>query len=546
MHAPASLLDALYDHARAGREDVAFEFLTARRTVRERLSFTELCAASQSLADELHGLVGPGNAVPLVFAPGLSFIVALLACWQLRAAAVPLAPELLRRDPRASRELLDPLNAPCVLCDDSTAQLAQDAPSAPWHRLGPLRTTAAYAAPPSLDPDSTALVQYTSGSTGTPRAVAISHANLMANMEMIRTAFGHGPHSTVVGWAPLYHDQGLIGNVLQPLFLGARCALIAPQTFVRDPLLWPQLVSDYRAHTSGGPNFAYDLCVARFRREKLADVDLSGWKVAFNGAEPIRPASVARFCECFAPLGFDAQSMFPCYGLAEATLFVSGGPGRRATRIAMGQERPRVGCGRAAPASRIRIVNPRSMRTCGPYEIGEIWVAGPHVARSYWLDAEATRTRLRARLPGDDHDYLRSGDLGFLDDTGELFPAGRLKEVIIQHGRNFSPHDIESTVAAASDQLDPVRGVVFGVEIEGRERVIAVQELRREARAKVAEDEVVRSIRRRVNAVHGLVLDQVLLVRPHTLPFTTSGKKQRTKVREAYLAGRLASDEALV
>lgn len=532
-----TLTGIIHTRALAIPEREAFRFLAGRHEEQDRLSYAQLWAEAQALAESLRERVPADARVPLVFAPGLTFIVALLACWMLRATAVPLAPESFRRDPLDRFGLLRRLGAPCVLSDVGTIALAAGGSPIPWLDVSRRRGIAcdATAKPPESDPRDVALLQFTSGSTSAPRGVELTHGNLIANMEMIRRSFGHDGDSVVAAWAPLYHDQGLIGNVLQPLHLGSRCVLFSPKTFVRDPLLWLQIVSDHRVHTSGGPNFAYDLCVGRFSPAKLSGVDLSSWRVAFNGAEPVQAETLSRFAECFAPFGFDRRSMFPCYGLAEATLLASGGPARRAPVEKRVAGSARIGCGRVPEGTSIRIVDPDSGAACRAHEVGEIWISGPHVARGYWGDQAATRAHFG--------DYLRTGDLGFLDEAGELFPTGRLKDLIIQHGRNHTPEDVERTIAAASDDLDPYRGVVFSLDPGGREEVVAVHEIRRTSRRNAPVAEIVRAIRRDVSAAHGLTLHRVILVSNNTIELTTSGKKRRAQVRADYLAGKLPALE---
>ena len=533
------------------------------------LSFAQLYAKAQAVADGLRGRVAPGALVPLVFAPGLEFIAALLGCWLLRAVPVPFAPETFRRSPRDRHTLLQRLAAPCVLCDDSSAAHHLVACSIPLARISEVAHAADgdIAPPPALGPEDVALVQFTSGSTAAPRGVVITHGNVISNMEMIRKMFGHDRHSGVAGWAPFYHDQGLVGNILQPLYLGSRCVLFPPKIFVRDPLLWLEVISDYRIHTSGGPNFAYELCVARFNATRMRGVNLSSWQIAFNGAEPVQADTLARFSDCFAPYGFERHSMYPCYGLAEATLFASGAPGRRMPvlrqaaeplRPASAEARMRVGCGRAPAGTELLIVDPDMRMPCPPHVTGEIWISGAHIAQGYWQDDAATVASFKARrADASDTEYLRTGDLGFVDETGEVFPTGRIKELVIQFGKNYAPHEIEQTIAASRPELDPQRGVVFSVDGVGREIVIAVHEVKREHRHAVPAADIVQAIRRQVAAVHGLTIHHVILAPPNTIPYTTSGKKMRTQVRAHYLAGALktlasaahettGTDEALV
>ncbi|MGH9362673.1 MAG: fatty acyl-AMP ligase, partial [Thermoanaerobaculia bacterium] len=325
----------------------------------------------------------------------------------------------------------------------------------------------------------------------------VTHGNLLHNEAMIAAAFGQSASSVIVGWLPLYHDMGLIGNVLQPLFVGATCILMSPTDFLQQPWRWLDAISRYRASTSGGPNFAYELCVQKIGAEQRAGLDLSSWEVAFNGAEPVRHDTMERFARAFSPCGFRREAFYPCYGLAEATLFVSGG-GKGRAPLVMAVESPAlerhqvapaapespsgralVGCGRPWMGQEVAIVDPESHRRCAPGQVGEIWVAGPSVAAGYWRQPEATEQDFRARLADTgEGPFLRTGDLGFVH-AGELFVAGRLKDLIILRGRNLYPQDIERTAEGSHPALRPGCGAAFSVDVEGEERLVVVQELDR-------------------------------------------------------------------
>jgi acyl-CoA synthetase (AMP-forming)/AMP-acid ligase II len=403
-----------------------------------------------------------------------------------------------------------------------------------------------------------AFLQYTSGSTSRPKGVMVSHANLLDNLEMIRRALGNSQSATTVSWTPLHHDMGLILNVLQACFVGAACVLMAPVSFLQRPLSWLKAIHDCSAEVAGGPNFAFDLCVSRFRPDAMVGVDLSGWRVAFNGAEPVRAETLRRFATTFAPYGFDARAFYPCYGMAEATLLISGG--RRgagaaiaeASRAAMQSlhiAAPRdqddaaalVGCGTALEGERIAIVDPETRRRCAPGRIGEIWVAGANVARGYWRSEAASAEAFGGAIadePG--ARWLRTGDLGALDARGELFVTGRIKDLIIVRGVNHYPQDIEFTAQKANACLRPGFGAAFAVlDPQGLERVVIVQEVERTYRNSIDPGAVAADIREAVAEQHELALHDVVLAAPGTVPKTTSGKIQRRLIRQLWQEGRI-------
>jgi acyl-CoA synthetase (AMP-forming)/AMP-acid ligase II len=410
-----------------------------------------------------------------------------------------------------------------------------------------------------------ALLQYTSGSTGTPRGVIVTHANLMHNSALIAEACGHRPGQTIAGWLPLFHDMGLIGLVLQAAFCGLQCVFMAPERFLMRPWLWLQMIADYGACSSPAPNFAYDLCVDKVGPEQKANLDLSCWRNALNGSEPVRPTTLERFASAFCACGFRPNAFFPCYGLAEATLFATGrGAGRvLARRLADGtllantDSGGHVGCGLGFGDTEIAIVDPQTAVTVPAGQIGEIWLAGQSIADGYWKSPEATAAAFNARLAasgdieGRNLKWLRTGDLGFVAD-GELFITGRLRELIIVAGRNHFPTDIERTVESADPAIGASGAVAFSVDLDGAERLIIAAEVRREyARSpigKTPRDFDPEAVRRRIRAA--VVADnevapyEVVLLRPGAVPRTSSGKVSRLSTREAYLdqtLGRLES-----
>jgi acyl-CoA synthetase (AMP-forming)/AMP-acid ligase II len=540
-------------HATAHPDRPACTFLDERGTVRASLTYGELHRRALAVAARLRRRYAPGERALLAFPQGLDFVVAFLGCLHAGVIAVPVNP------PRRSRvqEATASIVADCAPAVVLTGADAAEALRAALHpHCGPLDVLLVDAAAdeqadelPAPVGEEIAFLQYTSGSTAEPKGVLVTHANLVANEEMIRCAFGHDAGSTVVGWAPFFHDQGLIGNLLQPLWVGATAVLMSPMTFVRRPLLWLETISRYRAHTSGGPNFAYDACVAAARRGPVPALDLSCWEVAFNGAEPVRPETLREFAATFGPYGFEPAALHPCYGLAEATLIVTGsgkGRGPRTTtadaealaagRYTPGTGRELAGSGTVLPGEEIRIVDPETRLPCPPDRVGEIWVLGPHVARGYWRRPDATRETFRAELPGEPgRYYLRTGDLGVLVDD-ELLVVGRLKDITIIRGRNHHSHDIEHTVAGAHPALQPGAGAAFAVAGSQGEQLVVVQEVRREHRRAGDRRDVTAAVRAALAREHGLSAEVVLTL-PGRVPRTSSGKVRRAAARRQYAAG---------
>ncbi|HSD45842.1 MAG TPA: amino acid adenylation domain-containing protein, partial [Pyrinomonadaceae bacterium] len=558
-----TLVDLLEWRARFQAERVAYTFLGEGEAERISLTWSDLHRKAQLIGRQLAALDATGKTVLLLYPSDLEYVVAFFGCLYAGAIAVPAYPPRLNRtlhrlqaivsDSQAKlalsvsfiRERIEPL---CQQFPDlkslrwlNTDDVADDARDE-WIR-------------PSLTADTTAFLQYTSGSTSQPKGVIVSHANLMHNEHLIQQAFDQTESSVIVGWLPLYHDMGLIGNVLQTLFVGARCVLMSPAAFLQSPFRWLQAISYFKATTSGGPNFAYDLCARKVSEEQRAQLDLSSWKVAFNGAEPIRPATFQRFAKAFASCGFRPEAFHPCYGLAEATLFVTGksADGRPKTQAFNAAELIKnrvtssngngtenkllVSCGVSFGDQKLAVVNPETQTPCAAGEVGEIWLAGPSVAAGYWNQPQATEEIFHARLEGDtSQTYLRTGDLGFIHD-GELYVTGRLKDLIIIRGLNHYPQDIEQTVEQSSKLLRPGCGAAFSVEIEGEERLVIVQEVQRNRTA--PDEEIFDAIRQRIAEEHEIQVYAIALIRQGSIQKTSSGKIQRRACRRAFLDGGL-------
>ncbi|AEH10339.1 fatty acyl-AMP ligase [Candidatus Protofrankia datiscae] len=535
----------------------AYVFLDEYEKEKEVLTYGELHARALAVAGWLSRRCGAGDRALLVFPPGLDFIVAYFGCLYAQVVAVPVNPPRKQQVQDTTLRIVRDCEPSAVLTAnamiESTRSALEPVHTVPhWLPVDRITDMAETGFDPSpCSADSIAFLQYTSGSTSDPKGVVVSHGNLAANQEMIRQAFGHDRNSTFVGWAPLFHDQGLIGNVLQPLWIGATSILMSPMAFIRWPLLWLSAISRYRAHTSGGPNFAFDACVTRAARGDIPELDLSCWKVAFNGAEPIRPETLRRFAETFASYGFSEKTLYPCYGLAEATLLVTGsqkgrGPrtieadadalgDRRYAEASNGHARTLAGSGLILPEETLRIVDPETKRPCPADRVGEIWVAGEHVAQGYWRCPQATTDTFRATCDGEPgRTYLRTGDLGLVVD-GELYVVGRLKDLVIIRGRNYCPQDIEHTVQSSHDALRSGGCAAFSVLGPDGEKLVVVQEIRGDQRRKADVRDVTASIRAAVVREHDLSLGDLVLTLPGRLQKTSSGKIMRAAARKRYL-----------
>src|SRR5215210_3204321 len=553
-----SLIQVLRGRAVEHPERPAYTFLAEGEEEGARLTYGELDARARALAARLQRLGLAGERALLLYPPGLDFVAAFLGCLYAGTVAVPAyPPRSARMLPRLRSIAGDSRPAVALTTSDLLRQVEGLAGRLPelagvrWLAAdGPGDADAGLAAEwrePEGGGETLAFLQYTSGSTALPKGVMVGHGNLVHNEEMIQAAFGQSERSVIVGWLPLYHDMGLIGNVLQPLYAGASCVLMSPVAFLQRPSRWLRAISRYRATTSGGPSFAYELCVRRIPVAERRGLDLSSWEVAFNGAEPVRAETLERFAEAFGPAGFRREAFYPCYGLAEATLFVSGGTAGappavgsfRAVDLELGQAtmdpagRRLVGCGGPWLEQEIAVVDPRTGRRCPGERVGEVWVAGPSVAQGYWQRPEETERTFRARIEGEGgRPFLRTGDLGFLRD-GELFVTGRLKDLIILRGRNHYPQDLELTAEESHPALRQGSGAAFSVEAAGEERLVVVQELERRQEGEAAE--AAEAVRRAVAETHEVQVHEVVLVRAGTIPKTSSGKIQRHACRAGYL-----------
>lgn len=552
----------------------AYTFLADGETQTAHLTYAELDQRARTIAAILQAAGKPGDRVLLLYPPGLDYIAAFLACLYAGMVAVPAyAPgptHLGRRDRALSKRLFAIIEdarpslglTTSVLLNriNSQQQSLPEMQTVDWLTAEqlPMEYADRWNEPP-VRAESIAMLQYTSGSTGLPRGVILTHSNLLHNSAFIQQAFGQTPESQGVIWLPPYHDMGLIGGILQPLYTGFPVVLMSPVAFLQQPIRWLQAISDYRATTSGGPDFAYDLCVNKITEEQKASLDLQSWQVAFNGAEPIRHQTLERFAQAFASCGFRRQALHPCYGLAEATLLVSScQPGSAPTiqsfvasaleqnKALLAEDniqhnvRTYVSCGTIPGETGVRIVNHQTQSICQAGEIGEIWVAGPHIAQGYWQRAEETQHTFQARLADEpDKCFLRTGDLGFLLNQ-ELFITGRLKDLIIIRGQNHYPQDIEQTVEQSHPALRANSSAAFTVRQteSDEEKLIIVQELERQhQRENVVH--ITETIRKVVAEKHELQVHTIVLIKTGSIPKTSSGKIQRRSCQALFEAGEL-------
>lgn len=558
-----TLIDLLRGRALQQQNQLAYTFLVDGEAKEVSLTYQALDQRARSLAAKLQSMKATGERALLLYPPGLEFIAAFFGCLYAGVVAVPVP--LARRKERMIRlqaimadaqatfalttttvlisiehslkEELSTLR--CIATDNITYDLASD-----WQAS-------------KVSNDTLAFLQYTSGSTATPKGVMVSHKNLLHNQLLIEQAFQHTQETIFVGWLPLYHDMGLIGNVLQPLYLGVPCILMSPIAFLERPLRWLQAISRYKGTTSGGPNFAYDLCVSKITPSERSTLDLSSWEVAFNGADSVRAETIERFTNAFSQCGFLKSAFYPCYGLAEATLLVSGGfkasspvvqaiqiePLKRNQVILSDEENDKVqkfvGCGKAILEQQIVIVHPETLTCCSPLEVGEIWVSGKSVAQGYWRRPTETESIFCAYLQDTGSGpFLRTGDLGFLKD-GELFVTGRLKDIIVIRGSNHYPQDIELTAERSHPALRPSASAAFSVEVEGAEQLVVACEVERSYLRNLQSDEVTRAIRQAIWKQHELKVYAVLLLKTGSIPKTSSGKIQRQSCKAGFLGESL-------
>lgn len=526
-----------------------FLFLEGGEREGASYSFAELDRKARAIGSRLAALGARHKRVLLPHPPGLDFVASFFGCLYAGAVAVPSCSSLLSpRQYDRLRFIVDDAEVKFILAASAQSLTAfreslTDKKSALHLSLlaaDEVRETEGAAwSPAPCRPDDVAYIQYTSGSTSSPKGVVISHRNLISNQTMIQSAFGTGGDSVVVSWLPHFHDMGLVGVVQHAVYAGMSVVLMAPLDFIRRPVQWLRAISKYRASISGAPNFAYDLCVDRLKDEAVAELDLSCWKLAFNGSEPVKAGTMERFAEKFGKAGFRKKNFYPCYGLAEATLFVASRA--RSKPLLLRRRRQVVSCGQGWGSERLMIVDPKTHRRCSDGIEGEIWIAGPHVANGYWRRPDETREIFEAHLSDTGAGpFLRTGDLGYLLD-GELYITGRLKELIILHGKNHYPQDIEATVSSSHPLLRRNCGAAFSIDVTGREELVVFQEVQRQTPVERV-FEIKCAIRQALAENRAVKPYSVILFKPNTIPKTSSGKIMRSACRAGFLRNSFAEN----
>jgi acyl-CoA synthetase (AMP-forming)/AMP-acid ligase II/acyl carrier protein len=551
----------------AGRNPgkILYYFLEDGLNETSRITFGEMQLRAKAIAGELQTKYTKGDRALMLFPPGIEFIVSLFGCFYSGIIAVPAYPPRKNRLFERFESIVND-SRPSVII--TTRKLKEDIQKnfydkkclqgidiLEYEEIGDEKVE--LFRDPGLTGDDLALLQYTSGSTGTPHGVMVSHRNIIVNSEFIRQAFRHDENLMGVNWLPGFHDMGLIGALLQPLYVGGSNAIIPPNSFLLRPMNWLRAISKYRSDTAGGPNFALDFCVSHFKADELEGADLSSVKPFFCGAEPIRKETLERFCETFKPYHFRPEQLYPCYGLAESVLIVTGGHldekpvylHVNAGDIEKGivtpvspddpESRAFVSNGFPWLGTTVAIVDPASCKINPAGVIGEIWVSGPSITKGYWNNPEETERTFRAYLADTgEGPFLRTGDLGFIHD-GHLYISGRIKDLIIIRGLNHYPHDIEHTAELAHEALQTGAVAAFSVDIDNEERLVIAGEVKRTFLRDLKPGEVFESVMEAVAENHQLQVYSIVLLKPGSLPKTSSGKIQRYACKTEYLRNEL-------
>jgi acyl-CoA synthetase (AMP-forming)/AMP-acid ligase II len=562
-----NLLSILDQRVSQTPERLAYIFLKDRENQAQTITYQQLSQISQRIAAKLQSLIPPGARALLLYPQGLEFITAFLGCLSAGIIAVPAYPP--KRNQKMSRliAIIEDCQPQIILTTSSLLENIQSKIK-DFLNLSIIQFLATDNLNddedcefhfPEISGNSLAFLQYTSGSTGSPKGVMISHDNIAHNSVYIQKAFQLTEKSVSVTWLPSFHDMGLIDGVIQPLYTGFLGVIMSPESFLKNPILWLQAITKYRGTHSGGPNLGYELCVQRITSEQQKSLDLSSWVSAYNGAEPIRRKTLDNFINKFQSSGFKSQYFYPCYGMAEATLMISGGNIEdepvylnvqsdflENNQIVEGEKdsehyQKLVGCGQVWLDTEVKIVDPESCLECGDNQVGEIWVSGSSIAQGYWQEEEKTIATFQAKLANttDERNFLRTGDRGFLR-AGELFITGRIKDVIIIWGRNHYPQDIEYSVQQSHQALRLDCGAAFTIEIDNQEKLVIVQEVERTYLNNLNANEVFFAIREAVALHHALQVYAIALIKPASIFKTSSGKIQRYACRHAFLTETLA------
>ena len=537
-----TICDCLDRWAAFRPERTAFVFLNGEGKEADSLNFHELRLRSLAIASAIRSKTQRGSRAILLFHSGLDFICSFLGCLYAGVVAVPIPPPQGRRQAARMDSVLEDAFPDLILAKKAIYERViknnQDSylfKDICWIDADAIDGDIKNDLPIEINENDIAFLQYTSGSTAAPKGVVIAHRQLMHNEIAIAGAFEHTEASIVGGWLPFHHDMGLIGNILHPIFMGIPCVLMSPAVFLQDPSMWLKTISKYRITTSGGPNFAYQLCCNRIKEKELEGVDLSCWKVAFNGSEMIHADTLEEFSAKFKSFGFKKTAFYPCYGLAESTLFATGIHAGTPVNVILREEKSPegkllntmrvVGCGFSQGSNKVNIVNPETGSECNEDEVGEVWLSGPSIAGGYWNRLEESENTFNATLATGEGPFLKTGDLGFMH-AGELFLVGRVKNLIIIRGRNLYPHDIEHAVQKCHLAFNGRQGAAFSTMEGVEESLVIIQEVDRAQLKNGSGSDLILHIKKVLSEDFLVDASVILLVNPGTIPKTTSGKVQ--------------------
>ncbi len=561
-----SIIDYVVENARERPYGIAFKYLIEGESDSKEINNIDLLEQSIVIAEFLKGVTPAGSRIMLFFSSSVNYVLAFYGCLFAGMIAVPLYPP--RRNIKSERIVNVVQDADSAIGLTSDQEI--DAVRSCWNEQNDLgialdffaidRIVPSSSEPfmyPKLHPSSTAFLQYTSGSTGLPKGVAITHGNIIANLQHMSAHASGQAGEVFVNWLPLFHDLGLISTVLLPVYLSVTSIFMAPAAFIRNPAVWLRAISRYQGTCSFAPNFGYDLCVEKIAESELAGLDLSSWRYAVNAAEPVRADTLESFSERFSRFGFNKSTFFPAYGMAEATLFISGGAvlnepvvllANRDSLAAGWLETVEsshplatkiVGCGRALAPHELIIVDTEKLCEVESGRVGEIWYRGPSVSLGYWKNESATAVTFnqkKSNHSSSQSGYLRTGDLGVFFD-GQLYVTGRIKDLIILRGKNYYPHDIELTVENAHQSIRPGYVAAFAISNNGLEYLAVVAEIKREHLRNASANDAITLIRQRIADDYQICVEHVLLIKPYKLPITSSGKVQRAEAKRLFLAG---------
>jgi len=567
-HQPSGLIDRLLLRAATEPTKPLYYFLDGRGQESSRLTHASLLEAVQRLAHWLSEKTAGGDRVAIQLPTSPEFIITFFACLYANRIPVPLSSPTRKHNCQHYQQIFADCDARLVVTEASIRDLyekeyeKEDIGSRAIETFPALAILEPMEVPIDRQANEIAFLQYTSGSTSFPKGVMVSHENIAANQRMIERTFGHSRESIGLGWVPLFHDMGLIGSVFQPLYVGFPCYLMSPVTFLQRPKLWLKAISEKQVTTTGGPNFAYDICLRRLTPAALEGLSLSSWEVAYNGAEHIKLTTLEEFSAAFARYGFKKATFLPCYGLAEATLIVSGvAKAEEPLALAIpcgsdevvdadaavktGNTRIVVSSGKVMGELTVCIINPQTLQECPSHHIGEIWVAGPSITAGYWQKPQKNWETFAFR---EGVRFLRTGDLGFLDSQNQLYITGRLKDLIVIEGKNYYPQDIEETVKLSHPALRGVNCAVFSVAGTYTPKLVVVSEVERQFRQQIHDwaAEIKEAVKTQVYNDYQLTVHDTVLVPSNSIPRTTSGKTQRQLTKFLYLLQELKTLEQTV